>query len=180
VAVRKLVDKSGTPVEAEPVFAAIRDGRPSDIPAVEETRRRLEPVLRRLAALGVERNELILAFDFVVSSDHSLTHEMLSMRDQAFAWLAEQVEAGVQTFRVDEVIPRNESCAPGGGSVWRELRGSYHAPLFLSGDPFSEATVPGFLQRDARGRPAWSALTNAPFGISIPCAVFGPGGGVRP
>jgi len=182
VAIRRLVEKSGAPVEAEPVFAAIRDGRPSDIPAVEQTRRRLEPVLRRLAALGVERDELILAFDFVVSSDHSLTHELLSMRDQAFAWLAEQVDAGAQTFQVDQVISHNESCTPGGRSVWRELRGSFQAPLFLSGDPFDAASVRelGFLQRDARGRPVWSALTNVPYGISIPCAVFGPDGGVRP
>jgi pimeloyl-ACP methyl ester carboxylesterase len=182
VAVRKLVDKSGAPVEAEPVFAAIRDGRPSDIPAVEETRRRLEPVLRRLAALGVERNELILTFDFVVSSDRSLTHEMLSMRDQAFAWLAEQVEAGVQTFSVGEVISHNESCAPGGRAVWRELKGTFQAPLFLSDDPFDAASVrePSFLQRDARGRPVWSTLTSVPYGISIPCAVFGPDGGVSP
>ncbi len=180
VAVRNLVDANGAPVEAEPVFAAIRDGRPSDIPAVEETRRRLEPVLRRLASLGVAREELILAFDFRVSSDHSLTHEMLSMRDQAFAWLAEQVEVGAQTFRVDEVIPHNESCDPAGSPVWRELRGSFQAPLFLSSDPFTAATVPSFLQRDERGRPVWSALTNAPYGIVIPCTVFDAAGAVAP
>ena len=180
VAVRRLVDAKGAPVEAEPVFAAIRDGRPSDVPAVEATRRRLEPVLHRLAALGVARDELILAFDFVVSSDHSLTHEMLSMRDQAFAWLAEQVEAGVQTFQVDEVISHNESCDPAGKAVWRELRGSFQAPLFLSGDPFADAGTPSFLQHDRRGRPVWSTLTHAPFAVSIPCAAFGPGGSVRP
>jgi pimeloyl-ACP methyl ester carboxylesterase len=180
VAVRKLVDARGAPVEAEPVFAAIRDGRPSDIPAVEETRRRLKPVLRRLAALGVEREELILAFDFVVSSDRSLTHEMLSMRDQAFRWLAEQVEEGVQTFQVDQVISHNESCVPGARATWRELRGTFQAPLFLSDDPFSASSVLSFLQRDARGRPLWRALTNVPYGISIPCTAQGGEGGVRP
>ena len=173
VAVRNLVDASGAAVEAEPVFAAIRDRRPSDIPAVEETRRRLEPLLRRLAARGVAREELILVFDFVVSSDHSLTHEMLSMRDQAFSWLAEQVEAGVQTFTVDEVRPVNESCDPAGKAVWRELRGTFQAPLFLTSDPFgSTARTPGFLQRDARGKPVWHTLTAAPYGIAIPCAAL--------
>jgi hypothetical protein len=180
VAVRNLVDPSGAPVEAEPVFAAIRDRRPSDIPAVQETRRRLEPVLRRLARLGVRRHELVLAFDFVVGSDHSLTHEMLSMRDQAFAWLAEQVEAGVQTFTVSQVIARNASCDPAGSPVWREVRGSFQAPLFLSDDPIAAAGIPGFLQRDSRGRPRWQTLTNAPFGIAIPCSVFDEGGDVAP
>ncbi len=172
VAVRNLVDGSGAAVEAEPVFAAIRDGRPSDIPAVEETRRRLEPLLRRLAAQGVAREELILVFDFVVSSDFSLTHEMLSMRDQAFDWLAEQVEAGVQTFTVDEVRPVNDSCDPAGKPVWRELHGTFQAPLFLTGDPFDAAQTPGFLQRDEGGQPVWHTLTAAPYGIAIPCAAL--------
>jgi pimeloyl-ACP methyl ester carboxylesterase len=170
VAVRNLVGPTGAPVEAEPVFAAIRDGRPSDIPAVEATRRRVEPLLRWLARQGVAREELVLAFDFVISSDHSLTYEMLSMRDQAFRWLAEQVEAGVQTFTVDEVRPVNESCDPAGSPVWREVRGSFQAPLFLSSDPFAAAKDLGFLQRNERGRPVWHTLTAAPYGIAIPCS----------
>jgi hypothetical protein len=173
VAVRNLVGPGGVPVQAEPVFAAIRDRRPSDIPAVEAARRRLEPHLRWLARQGVAREELILAFDFVVSSEHSLTHEMLSMRDQAFRWLAEQVEDGVQTFTVDEVRPVNESCDAAGSAVWREVRGTFQAPLFLTSDPFgATAKLPGFLQRDARGRPAWHTLTAAPYGIAIPCAAL--------
>ena len=171
VAVRNLVSPTGGPVQAEPVFAAIRDRRPSDIPAVEATRRRLEPLLERLAARGVARDELVLVFDFVVSSDHTLTYEMLSMRDQAFRWLAEQVEAGVQTFTVDEVRPVNESCDPAGLPIWREVRGTFQAPLFLDSDPFGDtAKLPGFLQHDARGRPVWHDLTNAPYGIAIPCS----------
>jgi hypothetical protein len=171
VAVRNLVSPGGAPVQAEPVFAAIRDRRPSTIPAVEAERRRIEPLLRWLARQGVAREELVLAFDFVVSSDHSLTYEMLSMRDQAFAWLARQVAAGVQTFSVDEVREINPSCDPAGSPVWREVRGTFQAPLFLTSDPFgATANVLGFLQRDARGRPVWHTLTSAPYGISIPCA----------
>jgi hypothetical protein len=171
VAVRNLVSPTGAPVEAEPVFAAIRDERPSDIPAVEKARRRIEPLLRWLEREGVAREELILAFDFVVSSDFSLTHEMLSMRDQAFDWLEEQVDDGVQTFTVDEVRPINETCDPAGSRVWREVRGTFQVPLFLTSDPFgSTAKLPGFLMRNARGRPVWNTLTSAPYGIAIPCA----------
>src|SRR4030095_2390660 len=96
---RRLVPPEGTPVEPEPPFAAIRDGRFSDIPAVRKAAFRLAPVLRRLEWVGSAGGELVLAFDFVVSSDRSLTHEMLSMRDQAFAWLDAQRTAGVQTFQ---------------------------------------------------------------------------------
>jgi hypothetical protein len=173
VAVRDLVRSDGTPVEPEPVFAAIREGRPSDIAAVRKAARRLEPVLDRLEDFDVERDELILAFDFVVSSDESLTHEMLSMRDQAFAWLDAQQAAGAKTFQVDQVIPRNESCDPAGSPVWRELRGTFQVPLFLTRDPFLEAPEVSYLQRDANGTPVWTALTNAPFGLAIPCAAAG-------
>jgi hypothetical protein len=170
VAVRNLVRSDGTAVEAEPVFAAIRDGRPSDIPAVRATARRLARVLDFLEDEDIERDELILAFDFVISSDESLTSEMLSMRDQAFAWLAAQQAAGFQTFQVNQVIPRNETCDPAGSPVWRELRGTFQVPLFLTHDPFTEATELSFLQRDADGDPAWTTLTNAPFGLAIPCS----------
>ena len=173
VAVRDLVRNDGTAVEAEPVFAAIRDGRPSDIPAVRAAARRLERVLDFLEDEDVDRDELILAFDFVVASDESLTSEMLSMRDQAFAWLDEQQAAGAQTFEVSQVIPRNESCDPAGSPVWRELRGTFQVPLFLTGDPFTEPTGLWTLQRDADGDPAWSTLTNAPFGLAIPCSAAG-------
>jgi hypothetical protein len=173
VAVRDLVKNDGTPVLPEPVFAAIRDERPSDIPAVRKAARRLEPVLERLDDFDVDLDELILAFDFVVSSDESLTSEMLSMRNQAFAWLGEQQAAGAKTFQVDQVIPRNESCDPSGSPVWRELRGTFQVPLFLGSDPFTAPTVPSMLQRDASGRPVWTTLTNAPFGLAIPCSAAG-------
>jgi hypothetical protein len=170
VAVRKLRHADGSAVEAEPVFAAIRDRRPSDIPAVREARWRLEPVLRRLERFGVPRDELILAFDFVVSSDESLTHEMLSMRDQAFAWLEAEQAQGIQTFQVSQVLPRNESCDPAGGPIWRELRGTFQVPLFLTRDPFLENRELSFLQRDAKGEPVYQTTTAAPFGLAIPCS----------
>jgi len=177
VAVRRLKDAQGAPIPAEPVFAAIRDGRPSDLPAVEQTRERIGPVLRRLDELGVDRGDLILAFDFVVQSDPSLTRDMLSMRDQAFAWVGSQLDAGVQTFSVTRVVDLNPGCADPTQPIWRFIEGTFQVPLFLDRDPFIENTELGFLKRGADGRPTWSSLTDAPFGISIPCAAL-QGGGV--
>jgi hypothetical protein len=85
VAVRNLVHADGTPVEAEPTFAALRDLRPTDIPALAARRVPMWQIFRKLRRAGVKHTELILAFDFVVQSDHQLTHQMLSMRDQALA-----------------------------------------------------------------------------------------------
>jgi hypothetical protein len=182
VVARRLVRANGAAVEPEPVFATIRDERPSDIDAVEAARARLEPVLDRLRDLGVAREDLVLAFDFVVQSDASLTGEMLSMRDQALAWLAAQREAGVKTFTVTSVTDVNPGCADPNLPVWREVQGTFQVPLFLERDPF----LPGsrnqiaFLLRDANGAPTWTTLTDAPYGVAIPCAVFAQPGGFGP
>jgi len=180
VAMRNLVHPDGTPVEAEPVFAALRDGRPSDIPAVEARRAASEELFGKLWRAGVRRSELVLAFDFVVQSDEELTGAMLAMRDQAFDWLAAQ---GGPTFTVFPLV------APGGGGevsiehdcsvpgerTWRQLRGRFQVPLFLSSDPLLQANVGGRLvDADGDGRPEPQGLMEAPFSITIPCAALDP------
>lgn len=180
VAVRNVVDADGNPLEAEPVFAAIRDRRPSTIPAVEERREALEPVLRRLRAFGVRRKELVLAFDFVVQSDRSLTDEMLAMRDHAFAWLAQEQATGLPTFTVDRVDEINPDCADPAQPVWRIVEGTFAVPLFLTHDPIAQPGFVALLRRDATGAPEAQGLTNPPYGIAIPCTVFEAPGGFAP
>jgi hypothetical protein len=172
VAVRRLVDASGAPVQAEPAFAAIRDRRPSTIAAVRKRAAQLEPALGRLERLGVARSELILAFDFVVMSDQSLTSEMLNMRRDAFRWLDGQLGAGAQPFTVTSVSDVNPGCADPAVAVWRRIEGSFSVPLFLAGDPFSAANVPTFLNRSANGAPRAQGFTQAPFGAAIPCTAL--------
>jgi hypothetical protein len=175
VAVRNLVHADGSPVEAEPAFEALRDRRPTDIPALDRRRAPFEEIFRTLARAGVRRDELVLAFDFVVQSDEQLTGEMLSMRDQAFAFL-EAHDGGRTTFDVDEVRLVNPGCADPDQPVWKEVRGSFQAPLFLDADNIAEPRVAGRLQLDAAGRPLWTATTDAPFGIAIPCKALEGGG----
>ena len=170
VAVRGLVDEGGRAFPAEAAFANIRDLAPSDIPAVNERRAQLEPVLRRLSRFGVRRSELILAFDFVVQSDHSLTHEMLAMRDDSFDWLADR--AGEETFAVESIDEVNPGCAPEGNAIWRTVTGTFQVPLYLERDPYLENRTLSWMNRDASGQPLALGTTDAPFGIAIPCAVF--------
>lgn len=172
VAARSLIDPAGQPVEAEPVFATIRDGGPSDLAAVADTRARLIPVLERLINLGVDPQELVLAYDFTVMSDYSLTHELLSMRDQALAWVDQAIDAGAVTFTVDTVTEVNPGCSDPSLAVWREVEGTFQVPLFLDKDLFTDRAEVSFLMHDAEGRPIWNALTNAPYGLTIPCSAL--------
>ncbi|MEN8182887.1 MAG: hypothetical protein ABFS46_10175 [Myxococcota bacterium] len=169
VAMRGLKHPDGSDVQAEPVFAALRDGRPSDIPAVEERRKATARMLRRLRRAGVRGEDLILAFEFVVQSDEQLTGEMLSMREQAFAFLETRGSGGV---RVDEIIEVNPGCQDPARAVWREIRGSFEVPLFLENDPYTQPGFPGKLLRDEHGVPVWETTTQAPFGAAIPCAAL--------
>lgn len=177
VAMRNLVHPDGTPVEAEPVFAAIRDGRPTDHPAVEARRAELDALLDELDGRGVERSELVLAFDFVVQSDEELTRAMLAMRDRAFEWLAEQEEP---TFTVFPFVPPGSDsgdvsverdCDVPGTRIWREVRGRFQVPLFLSSDPLANPVAGGKLvDEDGDGRPEQQGILEAPYAITIPCA----------
>jgi hypothetical protein len=172
VAVRDLVHPDGSPVEAEPVFAALRDGRPSTIPALKARRKSFEDIFRRLERARVKRDDLVLAFDFVVQSDEQLTGEMLSMRDQGFEWLRDH-DGG--RFTVDSVEVVNPSCATGGNSTWKLVEGTFEVPLFLDSDNYADPDTLGFLQVNDRGRPFFTTTAHAPYGIAIPCrALDGP------
>jgi hypothetical protein len=174
VAVRDLVHPDGTPVEAEPVFAALRDGRPSDISAVEDRRPAFEVLFKHLRRARVPRDTLILAFDFVVASDAQLTGEMLSMREQAFDFLASR-GGGADTVAVESVQEVNVGCEDPTIPIWREVQGTFDVPLFLNADPYQDPGFPGRLQTDAQGRPEWTTTAAAPFGVAIPCtALDGP------
>lgn len=180
VAMRGLVHSDGTPVEAEPAFAALRDRRPSDIPALEARRAGSEELFRLLARRGVRRSELVLAFDFVVQSDEDLTGALLAMRDQAFDWLAAQDDDTFTVFPLaapgtpDDVSIERDCSAPG-ERTWRQLRGRFQVPLFLSSDPLLQSLLGGRLvDADGDGRPEPQGVMEAPFAITLPCAVLDP------
>jgi hypothetical protein len=178
VAVRNLVHPDGTPVTAEPAFAALRDQRPTDIQAILSRQSQFEDIFSHLATAGVARNDLVLAFDFVVQSDAGLTGQMLSMRDQSFAWLQAQREAGAQTFTVGNVIQND--CSKPDVVAWRIVEGTYQVPLFLTSDPVTQPVTPGTLMVDASGNPLQNGFTNPPFTIAIPCSLLADGKPKRP
>jgi hypothetical protein len=171
VAVRNLVHPDGSPVVSEAPFAALRDRRPTTIASLEARRARFEDLFFRLERAGVERENLILAFDFVVQSDQGLTGQMLSMRDQAFAWLASQAQP---TFTITKVATND--CTVPGAFVWRTVQGTYQVPLFLTSDPVTDPVNPSTLNVDGQGNPVQNGLTNSPFTAVIPCTVLANGG----
>ena len=178
VAVRKLRGADGERLEAEPVFATLRDRRPSSILEVEALREGAEEMFRVLRRHRVRRRNLQLAFDFVTRSDESLTGDMVWMRDEAFAALdaREGLSDGLSVI-FDQTVTPPEECAP--GLLWKTTVGAFEVPNFLAQDPEADPLVPanpvadprrlGFIARDEAGRPLQTGTYNALWGLVIPC-----------
>lgn len=171
VAVRNLRHADGSSIAPEPVFRAFRDGRRILIPSLDARRAAFENIFARLAQASVPRTDLVLAFDFTVQSDFGLTHEMLSMRDQAFAWL-DALPPGEVPFSVTQVKLEDDCTA--GGTFHSKVRGTFQVPLFLGKDPITQSNALAYLNTDAAGNPVWDGqtFTNPPFTIAIPCSAM--------
>lgn len=76
----------------------------------------MEDVFERLAAAGVERDDLYLAWDFTVASSRSLSERLLHMRDDAFASLGE----GAPEFEI--------ACKKKPDGLLRRVWGTYQVP----------------------------------------------------
>ncbi len=179
VALRNLKGPGGVDVDAEASFGALRDNTVTSDPGVEAVRARMEAdVFAPLTANGIDRSSLDLAFDFTTASLEQQTGQMLSMRDQSFAWLATvDADPGQIPFTVDSETIVND-CSDPSHVVWKEISGTFQAPLFLDGLP--EQSGVQFMNVDANDVPVQNGFMDSPYDISIPCSIFDGGVTTRP
>ena len=123
VAFRRLADTSGFYIPPSRAFVVYRDRVPTFLPAVEGRREHLERVFADLAAAGIARDDLQLAWDFTVASERNLSERLLHIRDDAFAALGD----AVPVFTVTSVEDAADEY------VYRRIRGTYEVPLYLTG-----------------------------------------------
>jgi hypothetical protein len=83
VAIRNVVDDSGTPLPPSPVFQALRDNTPSDDLSVAPRRQLYADILGKLQAAGIDPTQLQLAWDFNTASKNDTTGWMVHVRDDA-------------------------------------------------------------------------------------------------
>jgi len=178
VAVRGLVAPNGRRVKPEPVFRALRDRSPTTIDAVEERRDRFEDIFRTLRGVGVERGDLVLAFDFVVRSQDQLTRQMLTMRDDALSYLDSLPPTDVSGFDIQEVDAFGD-CTDPGQRIWKRVSGTFAGPSYLTrslNDPALNGPVPReeipFLSEDEDGIPVRNGTDPFAFDVAVPCSVF--------
>jgi hypothetical protein len=126
VAMRRLKDASGATIEANPVFATYRDDVSTDVPHVEARRSAMEDIFARLAAAGIARDDLYLAWDFTVASQRNLSERMLHIRDDAFADLG-PAPPTFNVTNVEELTPAQDS------EIVRRVEATVSVPLYLTG-----------------------------------------------
>lgn len=160
VAIRKAVTApDGTALPVSPAFQALVDGKTYAHPLMARLEPRYPAIFAALEAQGVQKSDLVLAWDFVTASDEFLTEDLLSMRDQALPVMANN--GADLTFEGTEVGGQDPA------RVYRFISGTYDSPLFLD-DGERDASK---LVRGADGMPVLQGTYRTRFAAIVPACV---------
>ncbi len=150
VLTRDLRDDASAPLETPAAFAALRDGVPTTHGEIEEIRPHYEEIFAFLAVRGYPRDDLLLAWDFMVASEDYLTGSVRAMREEAWPEIA---GTGLG-YTVDSVEDNPD------GNAARLVKGTFVVPTFLNGDSVFEY--------DADHHPVRQPDQSFPFTLLIP------------
>jgi hypothetical protein len=158
VALRDMKDGSGAVIPPPADFAAYRDNTPTGDPVKEARRAHMESLFATLAAAGIPRANLYLAWDFTVSSSRSMTERMLFVRDDGFARLGSNAPSFTVT-QVDDEVDSN---------IFRRVTGTYQVERYVD-----STTAPAKFVLDPNGLPTHQATPQvASFICNIPRAAM--------
>ena len=122
VALRRMKDSTGALIPPNPDFVAYRDRTATGDPVKEARRAHMESLFTTLAAAGVPRHSLYLAWDFTVASRRNNSERLLFARDDAFARLGSQAP----TFTVTQIDNEVDD------KIFRRVTGQYLVERYVS------------------------------------------------
>lgn len=125
-AIRNARNSEGELLDASSLFRAYRDDIDTGIDVFEQRRNSMEDIFSRLEDHGVSRDELVMAWDFTIASQQSLTERLLAIRDDAFARLG----GTAPEFTIDSADIDIEGEPRGGLS--RGISGTFEVPNYLN------------------------------------------------
>ncbi|GAA1983711.1 hypothetical protein [Catenulispora subtropica] len=163
VGVRNLRTSAGAAIPAPAPFARVLGHLPHNDP-LRQRQKELEPVLRTLSHAGVHTSGLYLAWDFTVASTTSLTGDLTTIRDDAFA----RLHGEAPTFTVTAVTDQTPAQDP---DIARVVDGTIQVPSYLSQPGGPTGSV---FHRDHDGQPAQlpGNVQTARFRCEIPRAAW--------
>ena len=161
VAIRTSVTSAdGSPLAISPGFAALRDGAAFDHPRFAALAAAAPALFAGLAAAGVAKSELALAWDFRTASDEALRADLTAMRAAALPAIGDRgANLGDAPF-----IAHDQPTTP---ESYRRFLGTYKSPDFLSHAEADDSV----LTRDPAGAPRAHGLRDARFAAIIPKCV---------
>jgi hypothetical protein len=158
VAIRNTVKAAdGGDLPVSDGFAALRDGKDFSHPKFAALKANADKMFSALATAGVQKSELVLAWDFVTASDDFLRSDLTTMRDAAVPAIGTN---GANLSFVGTLQPAISG-------IYKAYVGTYKAPNFLS-DKENDDSI--FL-RGADGLPMLSGMRDANFAALIPDCV---------
>jgi hypothetical protein len=149
-----LKDVDGKPLPVSKEFAALRDGGSIDHPLWKRLTARSKEMMTALADAGIDKSELVLAWDFVTASDSYLQHDLTTMRDAAIPAMG--ANGANLSFTATAQPPIT--------GITASYLGTFKSPNFLTDGENDDSII----MRDGDGNPMMSGLRDAQFAALIP------------
>ena len=159
VAIRKAVKAAdGGELTSPPGFAALVAGTDFGHPRFAEIKKRWPMIESGLAAIGIDKSDLVLAWDFVTASDEFMRGDLTTMRNEALPAIG--TNGANLSFSITAIEPNV-------ATTYKRYLGTYKAPDFLT----AGETDASILRRGADGLPVMQGMRDARFAAIIPACV---------
>ncbi|MEZ4450282.1 MAG: hypothetical protein R3B09_12465 [Nannocystaceae bacterium] len=158
VAFQGLVDQSGLDVAPPLGFAHILAGEVAGHPILEPLAKRYEDqIFPVITALGADRDDLQLAWDFTTATEARNTADMMAIRDDVIATLS----ASGPAIMIDKILDDYSD------EIQIRFEGRMQVPLYLEADkPMAR------LHRDGSGKVVANGMHWVPFTLQAPRSLF--------
>ncbi|HEY1555127.1 MAG TPA: hypothetical protein VGF94_09885 [Kofleriaceae bacterium] len=158
VAIRNtVVDPSGAALPVPAAFAAARDGKGFDHPRFADLAKREQDVFTALATAGVDKSELVVAWDYTTASDAFLTNDLTTMMAAAVPAIGDTGANLTFSATAQPAIP----------NIYASYVGTFKSPNFLTDGENNDSII----NRDASGNPQLMGMRDANFAALIPQCV---------
>jgi hypothetical protein len=167
VAIRNTVKAAdGSALPVSPGFAALRDGAAFDHPRFAALQATAADMFAKLAAAGVDKSTLVLAWDFRTASDAMLQGDLTAMRHDALAAIGD-AGAGIVATVGSDAATFTTVDQPNTPQSYKRYTGTFKSPDFLTDGEADDSVI----HRDASGRPQQQGLRDANLAAIIPACV---------
>ena len=161
IGIRGLTDGTGTPFPPSDAFRMLRDGDDvSQTPGLAGREFAFDETFEALAAAGVDRASLQLAWSWYTGSSQGIHGPMLQAADIAYAAVGD-LGPELTVTSVDAYTPAENA------EIGLDVKGTFRAPHFLVEQTHAVGTG-WVLDRDLRGNVVQSGWRDAEFWVRIP------------